>query len=252
MFVPCGTQTKGGRSRLMKHHQRWVENSFWAGLAALAFILSGSGEAAAQAPKLNVAEIVRDTQKSTSGSGEINMVWWLPDEFWQASIAANPDSTPAQYESFRKVVHPYFIIGVVSGKVASFGAIVYRPEPEIRLLVQLKDKEGAITKPLAEDKIDPSLAALLGLMKPITARMMGPLGENFQFYIFPGTQKDGGRICDPLKDGSCEVDLGERVFKWRLPLGSLLPKQQCPLCGETLSGAYKYCPYDGTKLVVSK
>lgn len=90
------------------------------------------------------------------------------------------------------------------------------------------------------------------LVKPLLVGAVGPLGENINFFVFSGSKKDGERICDPLKEGACEVDVGERVFKWRLPLGSLLAKQRCPVCGETLSGAYKFCPYDGTKLAGSK
>ena len=78
------------------------------------------------------------------------------------------------------------------------------------------------------------------------------MGENIHFYVFPGGNKDGTRIGDPTKEGACEMSVGERTFKWKLPLGSLLPQQKCPTCGETLSGAYKFCPYDGTKLAGSK
>jgi hypothetical protein len=197
-------------------------------------------------------EIVREAQQVSNEAGGLNLVWWLPDEFWKASAASNPNSTAAQLEMLLKVVRPYFIVGVGSGEVGPFGAITYRTEAEVRGLVQLKDNEGSIYKPLPEDKLDPSVPALLGLMKPTLARTAGAFGENIHFYVFPGNKNDGTRICDPLKIGACEVDMGERAFKWRLPLGSLLPKQKCPVCGETLSGAYKFCPYDGTKLVGSR
>jgi len=236
----------------MKHLRSRTVDFIWIGLAAVGFVLGGWQRAVAQDQKLEVTEITRETVKVSNEAGEMNLVWWLPDEFWKASVAANPSATPAQLEIFLKVVHPYFIVGVGSGKLGSFGAITYRNEAEIRGLVQLKDNEGNIYKPLPEDKMDASVPALLGLMKPVMARMTGPLGENIHFYVFPGSKKDATRICDPIKEGSCEVDLGERVFKWRLPLGSLLPKQKCPVCGETLSGAYKFCPYDGSKLAGSK
>jgi hypothetical protein len=236
----------------MKHMRSGTVNFIWITLAAVGFILGSWQRAAAQDQKPNPTEIVRETFKVSNEAGEMNMVWWLPDEFWKASVAANPSATQAQLDIFLKVVHPYFIVGVGSGRLGSFGAINYRTEAEIRGLVQLKDNEGNIYKPTPEDKIDASVPALLGLMKPGLVNTVGPLGENIHFYVFPGSTKDGARICDPMKEGACEVDLGERAFKWRLPLGSLLPKQKCPTCGETLSGAYKYCPYDGTKLAGGK
>lgn len=182
----------------------------------------------------DVTEMARETQQISHEAGGINTVWWLPEEFWKAALAANPNPTPPQtkifvQEMFLKVVHPYFIVGVSSGKVGPFGAITYRTEAEVRGLVQLKDNEGSIYEPLPEDKLDSSMLALLDAMKPTLAKTGGAFGENIHFYVFPGSKNDGTRICDPRKEGTCEVDLGERAFKWRLPLGSLLPKQKCPV-----------------------
>jgi hypothetical protein len=233
----------------MKQRQARVRQSVWIAFATIGIILGGRQAAAAQEQKIDVNGIVRDTQQVSNEGGEFNIAWWLPDEFWKASLAAKPGATtPAQQETLIKVVHPYFIIGIISGKSGAFGAMTYRTEADVRAMVQLKDSEGNIYKPLADDKVDGSVPALLGLMKPGMARMMGPMGENINFYIFEGTNKDGARKYDPLKDGAVEMDLGDRVFKWRLPLDSVVPKQKCPTCGETLSGAYKFCPYDGTKL----
>ncbi|MGA3324080.1 MAG: hypothetical protein ABSF45_06370 [Terriglobia bacterium] len=236
----------------MKHLRSRTVNFIWTGLAAVGFVLGGGQGAVAQDQKTNITDLAQDTVKVSNEPGELNLAWWLPEEFWKASFAANPRATPAQLEMFLKVVHPYFIVGIGSGKPGPFGAVTFRTEAEVRGLVQLKDNAGNIYKPLPEDKLDAGVPALLGLMKPEFAKLVGPLGENIHFYVFPGSKKDDTRICDPLKEGVCEVDLGERVFKWRLPLGSLLPKQKCPVCGETLSGAYKFCPYDGTKLAGSK
>ncbi len=199
-----------------------------------------------------MTELARDAEKISNEAGEMNVVMWFPDEFWKASAAANPNSKPAQLDRFLKVVHLYYIAGVGSAKVGPFAAFTFRTEAEIRGILQLKDNEGNIYKPLPEDKMDVSMPALLGLMKQVLVWMMGPLGENLHFYLFSGSNKEGARICDPQKEGACEVGVGKQVFKWRLPLGSPLPKQTCPVCGETLSGAYKFCPYDGTKQAGSK
>jgi hypothetical protein len=190
--------------------------------------------------------------KLSNDGGELNVLFWLPEEFWKVSAASSPNASQSQVDLIIKVVHPYCIVGVSSGKTGLFGAVTYRTEAEVQNLVRLRDSEGNTYPPLPEDKLDPSVPALLGLLKPVLTRTSGAAGENVHFYVFPGNKKDGTRICDPTKEGLCEVDLGERIFKWRLPLGSLLPKQKCPSCGEILSGAYKFCPYDGTKLPGSK
>ena len=237
----------------MRQRQNRLERSIWTALVARGFILAGPPRAAAQDQKIDVTRLVRDSQQILNESGEFNMVWWLPDEFWKASLAASPTATtPEQREGLIKIVHPYFIIGVIKAKSGSFAAMTYQSEAEVRALLQLKDNAGNVLKPLANDKIDASVPGLLGLMKPMMARMLGPMGENLNFFVFEGLNKDGARRFDPLRDGSLEIDLGEHIFKWRLPLDSLLPKQKCPTCGESLSGTYKFCPYDGTSLAGGK
>jgi hypothetical protein len=236
----------------MKNTRKKTRHLGWTGLVTLAFVLCGGLSASAQDQKLDVMEIARDTQRLSTEGGELNVIWWLPEEFWTTSIAANANVKPAQIQMFTKFVHPYFIVGVVSGKIVTFGPPTYRTEAEIRSLIKVKDSDGTIYPPLATDKVAASVPALEALMRPGMTKMLGPLGENMNFYVFPGSRKDGTRVCDAGTRGVCEVDLGERVFKWKLPLESVLPKQKCPVCGEVLSGAYKYCPYDGTNLAGGK
>ena len=168
----------------MKQRQARVRQSVWIAFATIGIILGGRQAAAAQEQKIDVNGIVRDTQQVSNEGGEFNIAWWLPDEYWKASLAAKPGATtPAQQETLIKVVHPYFIIGIVSGKSGAFGAMTYRTRLS-QGHVQLKDSEGNIYKPLADDKVDGSVPALLGLMRPGMARMMGPMGENMQFLYF--------------------------------------------------------------------
>lgn len=102
------------------------------GLAAVGFILGGGQRAAAQDQRIDVNELVQDTERASTAAGELNLVWWLPEEFWKASVGANPSVTPEQLESVIKVVHSYFIVGVANGNIGSFGAVTYRTEDEIR------------------------------------------------------------------------------------------------------------------------
>ena len=86
------------------------------------------------------------------------------------------------------------------------------------------------------------------LLKPMLSNMLGPMGKNFNFYVFPGMTKDKKLIANAKAESNFTVQNGEEAFKWRLPLGSLLPPKTCAKCGEKLNGAFKFCPYDGTPL----
>jgi hypothetical protein len=225
--------------------------SVWLGLLALGFALASVQWMTAQDQKPDATQLVLDCMKMSNSDGDLNILWWVPEEFWRVSAASNPNVSPAQLDVVVKVIHPYTIVGVSSGKTGPF-AVTYRTEAEVRNLVRLKDSKGNSYSPLPEDQVDPSVPGLFAILKPAMARTGGAALQNTYFFAFPGSTKDGTRACDPTKEGFCEVDLGARQFKWRLPLGSLLPKQRCPTCGEILSGAYKFCPYDGTKLAGNK
>ncbi len=224
----------------------------WIGLVSAGIILSGVQAARAQDNKPDLTALIRDTQKVSNADGRLEVAWWLPEEYWKRSMENANNIQPAQIETVLKLVHPYFITAIVTGKTGAFGAVTYRSDDEIRGLLQLKDNDGNVYKPLADDKMDSSLVGLLAVMRPLLGQRIGPMGENMHFYVFEGLSKDGTRRYDPLNDSSFVIHIGEREFKWRLPLDSLLPKQKCPTCGEELSGTYKFCPYDGTKLAGSK
>ena len=63
------------------------------------------------------------------------------------------------------------------------------------------------------------------MMKPIFVNMLGPMGQNMHFFLFPAKDKSGNLIADAKNEGSFTVKLADRPFKWRLPLGSILPRR---------------------------
>src|SRR5215467_4966411 len=57
--------------------------------------------------KLDVRDLVRETQKSSQEPGEVTLVWWLPEQFWRASLQQSPNVPPEQVDEFLKTVRPY-------------------------------------------------------------------------------------------------------------------------------------------------
>jgi hypothetical protein len=139
-------------------------------------------------------------------------------------------------------------MAVVEGKVDAMGNITYSSEPDIRSKLQLIDSHGNRYLPLSEDGINISTKSFLAMMKPMLANILGPMGQNMYFYTFVAKDKNGVDIADPRKEGSFSVRLGDKDFKWDLPLSSLVPEKICPICKRKLNGTYKYCPFDGTPL----
>lgn len=202
----------------------------------------------AQEGQPSVEAIIAETQQQTTKASDMTMVWWIPTEFWQISLSQDKTLAAEDVQEFVNVLQPYTLIAVVKGKIGPMGGTTFLPEADVRATVQIRDTKGRVYKPLAANQINADVTNLLSMMKPMFANLFGPLGQNLHFVCFPGKTAEGERIADPKKDGRLSVVLADETFKWRLPLGSLLPPKKCPVCGETVSGAYKYCPWDATKL----
>ena len=217
-------------------------------LAALLWCLC-AGTAAAQAARIDVNALTEETQRLHPEANRMTLVWWLPEEFWQATLAEDPTITKAQAEQFLGAIRPYAMFVVVDGKIGTFGGVTYKSEEVIRSTIQVVDVQGGAHRPLPVARVDPDTKMLLSVMKPLLSNMIGKMGENMHFIIFPAKDAAGRKIADASKEGTLSLKLGADVYKWKLPLGSLLPARSCPVDGERLNGAWKFCPWHGEKLV---
>jgi hypothetical protein len=221
-------------------------------IAAAAFLLSATQQSAgAQSPQQarpDVEAILKDTQQTSTAEKTLTIAWWIPEQFWRAAMAQNPDSSPERVEAIVKPLRGYTIVAVIDAKTGLLATLEYTPDATLAAEVSIKDRAGNIYAPLPENQIDGNTKTLLAVMKPLLTNMLGALGQNLHFFVFPAQSKDGNPIAEATKEGLFYVEVGKKEFRWKLPLGSVLPTKTCPTCKETLSGAYKYCPYDGTKL----
>src|SRR5512141_154153 len=198
---------------------------------------------------LDLQALIRETQKMSTAPGHMTLVWWLPEQCWQASLAQNPNITHAESDPILKTLRLSTLIAVVDGQVGAFGGVTYRSEEAVRASVTVKDAKGQSYGPIGADSIDPSMKNLIQMLKPVIANIVGPLGQNMQFLLFPTETKDGQPLADPTREGMLEVTVAEKDFKYRLPLGSVLPPRIDPKTEETFPGNYNYNPFTGTKLI---
>ena len=140
------------------------------------------------------------------------------------------------------------IFAIADGKMGAFGAIDYSSNDELAKKLALVDTEGKPLAALTEEKQSAATRNMLAVMKPIFANMLGEFGKNISFFVYEGKAKNGSRRIDPTKQGLLVAKLNSEEFRWRLPLGSLLPERICPKCGEILPGNYNVCPFDVTPL----
>lgn len=202
----------------------------------------------AQPHTVDLQALTTETQRVSQEVNTIRLVWWIPIDYWQVFADQNPSMTPDQTEELLQILNPYLLVVVVDGKTGPFGNVTYMSESDIRTNLQLLDSQDISYRSLPTEQIDANTQSFLSIIKPIFANLLGPLGQNMHFFLFPSKDNNGQLIANAKEEGGFSITLAEEVFKWRLPLGSLLPPKTCPVCGEQMSGAWKYCPWDGTKL----
>jgi len=211
------------------------------------FFLVPLAGGSAVAQEVDLTALVHETQKLSAQSGTMTMAWWIPEQFWTANF--RQQSLPvAQVEEFLRVVRPYTIVAVCDGTVGPRGEISYHSQDVIRTNLQLIDARGKSYLPRTEDEFGGEIKNLLAMMKPILTGMLGPMGQNLHFFLFPATTAGRLPVADAAAMGHFQVRLGEREFAWRLPLDAVLPGQVCPDCHEPCKGSWNYCPWCGTKL----
>ena len=201
-----------------------------------------------RAADIDLTALIHETQKSSRKPGEITLVWWVPEEFWKASFAQSQSLTATQIDEFLKVVRPNTMIVVVDGKVGSFGGVTYKSEAFIRANTRLLDSQGKSYRPRTEDEVDADTKNMLQMMRPILANMLGPMGQNMHFLVFPGKSQSELQIASATQKGEFTVRIADREFKWRLPLDSLLPVRICAGCKQECRGSWSFCPWCGKAL----
>lgn len=190
----------------------------------------------------------QEIQKNSTRTGEMTTLLWFPDEYWQLALSQSPNASTAQAEEFMKVLRPYTVVAVIDGAVGTYGTVTYKSEADIRSRIQLVDNQGNTYAPYADDAVSAEAKGLLAIMKMGITNSMGPKGQNMYFFFFPAQGKAGQNIAQARQEGFFSVKLGDRDFRWDLPLNSVLPSKVCPVCKKKLSGSYKFCPLDGAKL----
>jgi hypothetical protein len=201
-----------------------------------------------QKKKINLGDLIRETQQQNLSPEKMSVVWWIPLQFWQINLEERGALSAEAVDKLLAVLRPYLFLVVAEASVGPVGGFTYKSEEALRAGLKIFDARGRSYEPLANDKVSEDVKNFVQMMRPILSGSMGPFGENLRFFLFPARDSSGVEIADAASDNDFDVQVGERRFHWRLPLGSHLPAKVCPDDGELLNGAWAYCPWHGTKL----
>jgi hypothetical protein len=206
---------------------------------------------AASAPlapdKVRIDQLLGETQKTSPSTDTLDIVWWIPPQFWQ-SVLTDDATDPAVREEITELFGGYTVFAVAYGKLGTFGASGFLDEDALRNELELVDMHGGSHAPLSQEDVDERFGVMVQMMKPVLANLIGQLGSNIHFIAFPAKDADGRRVVDPYAEGRMVVQLKDHAYAFRLPLGSLLSPKRDAGAGEIFPGSYDYNPYTGAKL----
>lgn len=187
-----------------------------------------------------------ETQYVSDSMDSVELVWWLPIEYWVISQAQDPTIGEAELEAIKELLDPYEIFVVVKGKIGYFGGVTYDKREDI--VSQLSVSFDGMDLPIIKEKeMSADLIAFLSTMKPMMSSLLGPMGSNMHFILCDSKGK--GIDINPTQTGSLFIEIGELKKEAELPLASLLMEKKCPTDGKLHSGKWNFCPIHGKELV---
>ena len=198
---------------------------------------------------VDLQKFIQETQKLDQGANSFRLVWWIPTEYWKESFRNSPNMTDEQKEAFYKAVDDYIVFSVIDAKTTNFGSIIPSSRDEIISKLSLSIGQEKPMKSLPDTEVSSDAKNIFAMMKPVLANMLGQFGQGMEFICFKGFDSKGERFLNPIGNISFSAKLGDAMFKWRLPLGSLLPPKYDPQTGEEFPGNYIYNPFTGSKLL---
>jgi hypothetical protein len=222
-----------------------MESMMKRGLLAALWMASALGISTASAAGLQ--DLIRETQRASEAGGQLTMVWWMPVQFWDESLKANP-AVPAEARTqVLAALADYNIIAMLRAKPGAAGFSDIQPKAELLKNVRV-EANGKVIEPMTPEQVSPAAQLLLSQLKPAMGAMAGQVGAAMEFVVYPAKGADGKLLVDPLQSGNLTIKLYEENFALRLPLGSLLPVKLDKKSGEEFPGNYQFNPYTGDKL----
>ena len=190
----------------------------------------------------------QETRQQLNGAGVADFVWWLPTDWWRLTLSGN-ETIPAEFLQRTEAALAQYTLVLIAHGDAGPGNLTWADETALRAEVSLIDERGQAHPPIVTEEVTADARAAVDAIRPSFATLLGPAGRNFHFFFFPATNDAGTAIADPRVPGEISVRVVDERYRWRLPLGSLLPQKRCPVDGERLNGGWQFCPWHGDRLV---
>jgi len=201
---------------------------------------------------ISIDDLLTETQLSSDNTDYVEMIWWMPTEYWRTILSQDPSISQAEIDEIVALVEDYVFIAAVKGKIGMFGGVTFEKEDVVRKMLKVSYQDKPLNL-LSESELNADLQNFITMMKPMMANMLGSMGENMHFLVLEN--KDQSKLespIDPYSYHKLEFELGDFKKEIDLPLASLLEEKICPKTNKELNGKWNYCPIHGTELKKKK
>lgn len=199
--------------------------------------------------QVSIDALIKETQSPISTSDHLDLVWFVPIEFWQVATY-DPTANADKRDSLMSSMEPYFMIITIQADISPVGVFNFfdsKPQAVYRSAAGTADPLEPITD-LPKD-----IQMVILLMKPILAQALGSLGQSINYYVYTDRKPDGSRRVSPYDAGVIEVAMQGRDQQVRsqhrieMPLDTLHVPRTCAN-GRPAHVSWTHCPWDGTRL----
>lgn len=196
---------------------------------------------------VDFTEFVRDIQIWKKDNNRMQLVWWLPNEYWKVAFSQTNTVPPEVAGKVQDMIKDYVIICAGDMKFIKT-ELFFKTKNEILPVLSLTDSAGKKYYPLAAKDITEDAVMVEEILKPMFSKIIGQMGAGINIFYFKVKDKNGKNIIDPYAKELFTVNMGETAFTWQLPIVSLLPPKFCPVDKEKMKGNWNFCPVHGDKL----
>lgn len=198
--------------------------------------------------EVSIDAIMSETQFVSDRTDAMEMIWWIPFEFWEVTGVQDPATSQDDINAMKELFEGIEIFAIVKGNIGYFGGVTYMPLSEILKEFEVTYK-GEILTLLEPLEISPDLLNFASMMTPMMSNLFGEMGKNMHFVFMTKDSSNETFSIDALGNGKINIALGDFEKVIQLPLSSLLLEKKCIKEGELYSGKWNFCPIHGSKLI---
>lgn len=194
---------------------------------------------------------MEETQLMNDDPDRLDMIWWIPREYWVAVNASDPTTSPEDIKDLIDMLEGYELFAIIKGSINSFGGVNFSSPQETFSSFKATYKDTPLTI-ISEDEVPSNLKLVFNIMKPIMQNILGPMGENMNFVVAEKQESSSVIPIDIFGSEILSLNLGDYSQTIQFPLNSVLKEKICPKGAQRFSGKWNYCPFHGSTLEAEK